>query len=122
MPLQIPADIFFEASYVLGLRLAPYVLELEMDFVLTPEHPEYLPPPIVSQECYRHGMLRIENFRNVIWEATGSPPSHDAVGEIDYGNLDELTHDGSAWLLVGEWGTIKVEGGTFSLVLDTLPH
>jgi hypothetical protein len=107
-----------EESYVLGISMSPYRLELDMDFVLTPEHPSYHAPGPAEQECYRRGVIRIENFRRVIWNASNIQPSTDANGEADYGNLDNFHVKGDLISLSGDWGEIEIYGGSLTFELS----
>ena len=115
---MIPRDIAYDSSYVLGLRIEPYALELSMDFALLPEHPEYMPPEAGEQHCYLRGALKITGFRRVFWSATGFPPAQDVTGEADFGTLDELKFMEEVWHLSGDWGTIVLEGGTLAIRVD----
>jgi len=115
---QIPTNILFSSSYVLALRIEPYFLELKMDFALTPEHLAYITPSSREQECYARGRLLLQGFLNIEWTATGNLPSHDAAGEVDFGSLDEFVQVGGGWLLSGDFGSIRLEGGDLAISLD----
>lgn len=97
----IPSDISFEGSYVLGICITPYVLELKMELLLMPDHGAYSKPKAGERECFRRGIMRIAKFRNMEWSATGFSPAHDASGEPDWGCLDEF-FDGE-WQLAAGW-------------------
>jgi|SRR6267154_2791203 len=113
--IVIPSDILFSSSYVLSFCIEPYIVWLDMEFALTPEHPEYSLPDADKQECYRRGAIGIRGFERVTWSATGFLPSHDAKGEVDFGNLDEFTYTRNVWRLAGDWGLIEVLGGKLQL-------
>jgi hypothetical protein len=115
--MDIPADIVFSESYVLGLSVEPYLVRLLMDFVLAPEHPSYAHPRVNEQECYRRGEIRVRGFRRVTWDARGILPSHDSSGEFDFGNLQEPRRVGDPLRLSGDWGTISIVGGEFHIEL-----
>ena len=50
---ELPAldEIVLEESFVLGVTAEPGAVTFEMDFVLTPRHPDYVPPPPHETEC-----------------------------------------------------------------------
>src|SRR5262245_61427683 len=60
-PSPIPVGINFADSYVLALHVAPCVLALQVDIVLTPEHLRTRRP----RACFRRGTIRIEDFRRI---------------------------------------------------------
>jgi hypothetical protein len=115
----VPGDIAFEDSYVLGLHVTPYALTLQMDLVLTPEHPSYSPPKSNEWACFKRGTIRIEGFRRIQWYATGTAPARDASGETDWGCLDEFKTENGKWRLAGDWGTIDLEGGHLTLAIES---
>lgn len=110
--------IFLENSYVLGIAVEPYRIEFRMDFVLTPTHPNYVPPPATEQECYRRGVICIEGFRALAWRASNTRPSIDKDGELDFDCLDEFVMKDGSTLFGGDWGEIEVEGGEMIVRLD----
>jgi hypothetical protein len=114
----IPNNVLFENSYVLNLRIEPYVLDVSMDFVLTSSHPAYSLPKLGEQECYKRGRIQIKKFQSLFWKASEIKPSRDAIGEIDYGNLDEFANESGKWQLSGDWGTIEIEGGELEISFE----
>ena len=111
-------------SYILSWAHVNGSLVLEMDFVLTPDHPGYQPPPVNWYACFRRGLLRFDGVRSL----TGLPnmadviPAIDATGEKDYGHLDQLVEI-AAGRFEGEtdYGTFSVESAspTVELYIDT---
>lgn len=109
--MAIPDNVVFANSYVLGLRIEPYAVFLRMDFVLSPSHPQYRPPPPNESACFRRGTLTIKGFKRLTWEATNVPPARDADAELDWGCLDVFRRTSEGWYLEGDWGNIVVESG-----------
>lgn len=105
------SHLILEDSYVLGISIEPYRLEFLMDFVLAPEHPHYQAPAAGEQECFRRGVIRIVDFRTIVWRASNLRPSTDASGELDYGFLDEFEIEEGLATFRGDWGEIEVEQG-----------
>lgn len=111
--------IVLENSYVLGVNIEPYRVEFRMDFVLAPQHPRYEPPKVGEQECYRRGVIRVVDFRTLVWRASTLKPSADAAGELDYGCLDEMVKRDAQVVFLGDWGQIEVSEGQLIFRLDT---
>jgi hypothetical protein len=107
---QLPAltDLVLEESYVLDIEARPSTVRFAVDFVLTPRHPSYQPPPPNESNCYRKGELLFTGVRELAWSDQGAPPAHDASGEVDYGNIDALHWQGSRYELEGDWGQMEV--------------
>lgn len=116
--MSLSTGIAFDGSYVLGISIKPYVFLLTTDFLLTPEHPCYVPPHQGERGCFHRGWLRVDQFSRVHWHATGFPPATDANDEVDFGNIDEISHEGTILRLTGEWGEVEVEGGEVQIGLD----
>ena len=108
----------FETSYVIRLTVAPYFIELVMDFELLPSHPEYHLPAIGERACFRRGTIKIIGFRKILWNASGYAPAHDANQEIDWGCLDQFEERSDCWILGGDWGIIEIEGGKCQVTLN----
>jgi hypothetical protein len=84
-------DIVLEESYVLGVTALPGQVTFDVEFVLTPDHPSYVPPPPSENECFRRGTLRLFGVRRLTWDDQGRPPATDATGERDFGHVDRLS-------------------------------
>lgn len=118
--ITIPDNLHFGGSYVLNIEVKPYAFRLDMDFALTPRHPEYKAPSSMEQECYRRGTLVIDGFKKFLWAASGIRPSRDANNENDYGNLDSFVFSEGNWKISGDWGVVEIEKGELSIVLFPL--
>lgn len=115
---QVPTDFIFEDSYVLRIEITPYILKLRMQFSLAPTHEKFHAPSQDEWAFYVLGVLRIEGFSSLMWEATGAPPAIDATGEEDLGCLDSFSYDNKFWCLEGDWGSIRIHDGRLSIEID----
>lgn len=100
--------VHLEDSFVLGIEAAPGRLALDVELVLTPQHPAYHPPTPGEQNCYARAAIEFCNVRNLNWTGQGTPPATDASGEKDYGGIDALSRNGAVFHLEGDWGVIDV--------------
>jgi hypothetical protein len=78
------AEIVLEESYVLGVNAQPGELTLDVEFVLTKDHPAYAPPPPSERDHVRRGTLRLVGVERLLWEGQGARPAIDASGELDF--------------------------------------
>ncbi len=117
---QMPGfeSVYLEDSFVLGVTATPGLLIVDLDVVLTEDHPSYKPPPPNEHHCYRRGQIRFHGVRRLHWIAGGTRPAIDASGVADYGGVHELSADGSSFVLTGDFGNIDVEALECVLVLD----
>ena len=118
MNMPIPEGIELEGSYVLAISILPYEVHMKMDFLLNQESSLYVPPISTERGCYRRGEISIRKFSSLHWDATGTPPAFDALGESDYGCLDSLIKTEEGFELYGDWGAIRVNDGEFSIKFD----
>ncbi|HLW95859.1 MAG TPA: hypothetical protein VKS25_10805, partial [Solirubrobacteraceae bacterium] len=83
----IPAlrDIYLEDSYVLAIHESEGELRIDLDAVLTENHPQWTPPKPGEPYCFRRIRLIFERPRRVEWIRKDMRPSRDATGEIEYG-------------------------------------
>jgi len=83
-------NVYLEDSYVLDIRIKPYVVEFFLLVVLTEQHPLYGTPPATEQYCYRQALLQFTNVERVTWIMKSLVQYTDAEGNVDYGNIDEF--------------------------------
>ncbi|GAA4215391.1 hypothetical protein [Actinocatenispora rupis] len=114
-------DLLLEESYVLDVVAHPAVVTIRADLVLTAEHPEYRSPADQEPYCWRRGTITLPGVSALTWTGQGTPPSTDASGTIDYGNIDELVRTGETTRIEGDFGTITVEGSEPQVQLDPGP-
>jgi hypothetical protein len=72
----------------------------------------------LTKWSYRRGTIQVSGFEVVTWKAANIAPSTDAADERDYGFLDELVLEEDAALFRGDWGEIRVVGGTLSVFFN----
>jgi hypothetical protein len=117
--MLMPAGISYEDSYVLKIVVEPYSLRVAMDFVLTRQHARYRDPVAGERDCFLRGEIRVDGFHRIAWLATGTKPSIDSSGEVDYGKLDEISVVDGELKLSGDWGAIEVAGGDLTVSFPT---
>ncbi|UFS59093.1 hypothetical protein [Subtercola endophyticus] len=111
--------IDLEDSYVLNVESFPSNVWISFDFVLTEEHPSYLPPDADSQFCFRRGRIVFHGVTHCDWSGQGElVPARDANNEIDYGHLDEFSNEGKRYSVSGEFGAMKIEADRFEVQLE----
>ncbi|MFF4358473.1 hypothetical protein [Streptomyces sp. NPDC001604] len=102
------ANFYLEDSFVLEVKATPGSLVLEVELVLTPQHPAYHPPAPGEQHCYARATIEFPKVRNLMWADQGTPPAVDASGAKDFGGIDALFWNGSVFHVEGDWGAIDV--------------
>ena len=108
-------DIYLEDSFVLAVKASPGSVEFDMDVVLRESHPDYIPPKADEQYCYRRASLRFVGITGISLRMESIQKSRDANGELDYGGIDSFETDDSGFLVRGDFGSVTIQGGTFSL-------
>jgi hypothetical protein len=101
-------NVYLEDSFVLAIEATPARLVLDVELVLTPQHPAYHPPAPDEQNCYARAAIEFRNVRDLAWTGQGTPPAQDASGAKDYGGIDALFRNGSVFHMEGDWGAIDV--------------
>jgi hypothetical protein len=102
------ANLVLEESWVLRIIALPGQVEYDVEFVLSPFHPDYVPPRDGEMFCYRKGRLLFGAVSDLRWSGQGEAPARDASGELDFGNIDSMVVDGSRFELSGSWGEMTV--------------
>jgi len=104
--------IDFEHSYVLGVIYDDESLTLEMDFKLTPMHPEYVEPE-TEEGCYRSGFVRFADIDDLqIDKARGGGE------QSDYSTIYSVAGDGKNFAISCGWGEIKVAARSVRVAFD----
>jgi hypothetical protein len=111
-------EVRVQDTYILRIEARPRQLDIEGDFALEPEHPEYRDPTPDEAFCFRRGVLMFEGVTRIEWSDQGRPPAIDAAGEIDYGEFDSVAIEGEALILAGDFGRIAVESESLQLVFS----
>lgn len=111
---------YLEDSYVLGFdESEPGRLAFSLLLVLTSKHPLYSAPKLGEQYCYRKGMLTFEKVNALHWARRSFTPTHDADGELDFGNIDIFEIEPERrYCLEGEWGQVILKAHSASITLS----
>jgi hypothetical protein len=113
--------VFLEDSYVLHIKIDLLSVEFSLLVVLNEQHPLYHPPQTNEQYCYRHGRLLFQNVQRVEWLEKSIKPYTDAIGSVDYGNVDQFYLANDHYYLEGDWGKLKITSAPPSLILGEQP-
>jgi hypothetical protein len=102
--------VYLEDSWVTGIEIAKGALRFNLVVVLLEGHRLYTPPLPNEQYCYKKGLLSFEKTQQIHWFDSIVQQSRDAIGDIDYGNIDFLWLEKSknAYHLAGDWGVLEV--------------
>lgn len=111
-------EVFLEESWVLGIEARPGSLIFRLDMVLTVRHPMYHSPASGEQFCYRTGVLAFLGVSSLMWSNQGAPPARDAIGQLDYDNIDHMDFEGDRYRLDGSWGEIEVVAEGLAVSFD----
>jgi len=109
---QLPGleHLYLEDSYLLGVDEGSNELRLEVEAVLTEQHPRFVPRRPDEAYTYLRVAIVFPNPRSVTWIDRSMRPIVGPDGEIDYGNIDSFTFEADRYELVGEWGHITIDG------------
>ena len=110
--------LYLEDSYVLDLVARPGRFTVTAEIVLTAEHPDYRPPGVDEQYCFRRGHIEFASVRRLTWSGQGAPPAIDASGTVDYGTIDALRRVGGVTYLEGDFGMVQVESAAPTVILE----
>jgi hypothetical protein len=102
------AGVYLEDSFVLKICDSGGELVFRLDAVLTSENPAYHEPRPGEYYCYADGRLIFADATGIDWINRSDGHYNDATGEVDLGNIDNLTMDGEAFVVEGDWGRIRV--------------
>jgi hypothetical protein len=111
--------LYLEDSYVLNIIATPKLVEIEMDFVLTENHPLYSVPKKGEQYYYKRGKLLFINTKLIKWQnSTFQFESIDRNREVDLGNIDVFHQNANNYYLEGDWGNLSIECQDIKVVYD----
>ena len=108
MKLPGLAGIYLEDSYVLAIHQCEARFAFELEAVLTPESPAYVPPRPGEQYCYAMATLVFPNVTAVEWIRRSGRHYTDAAGEEDLGNIGLLDVEGDMFTADGDWGRVRI--------------
>ena len=99
--------LYLKDSYVLNISTKSNSIFFDMEFVLTEKHELYHFPRTGEQYCYRRGKLEFNSYKWSNLQLSNRPPSTDATGEKDYGNIDYFVKIKDGYFLEGDWGSLE---------------
>ena len=100
--------VYLEDSWVLDIQTGPDSVEITLETVLTPSHPEYSDPPPNEQYCYRNGRICFQNAKRITWTNKSMIPNPEPGSPPDYGNIDVFYFSEGSYHLIGEWGELEI--------------
>lgn len=107
-----------EGSYFLGLLVEGRDLRLKMRFVLTVDHPAYVPPKPEEQHCCREGSILIERPDIVEWHTGMIELASGPNGTFDVGGLELYQHGPGRFRIMTDWFDAIVETPRISIHLS----
>jgi hypothetical protein len=111
---------YFEGGWVLGVYPSDRQFVIDIEAVLTEQHPDFGPPKPGEMYRYRRVAVRFPNVRDLEWiQPLNLRGSRDATGSIDYGNIDFFIRTRDVSHLGGDWGEVAVTSDM--PVMDQLP-
>jgi hypothetical protein len=72
--------LYLEDSYALGIAHEPGELRIDLEAVLTEQHPRYRPPKSDEQYCYMRLAISFPQPRSVTWIRRDMKPLTDSTG------------------------------------------
>ena len=109
--------VVLEESWILGIVVRPDLVEIDVDLCYARDHPELLPPCEGEYAYFRRGTIRFINVSSASWEKSWARPARDASGEEDWGHIDTLERQGTAFTLTGDFGVIRLEAAALEIEL-----
>ena len=109
--------VVLEESWVLGIVVRPDLVEIDVDLCYARDHPELLPPRKDEYAYFRRGTIRFINVSSASWEKSRALPARDASGDEDWGHIDTLEWEGTAFKLTGDFGVIGLKATTVEVEL-----
>jgi hypothetical protein len=101
-------NFLLEESWILIRDVRDDGWRIGCDLVLLPGHSLWTPPRDGEQYATTRGWIGLRNASRVSWSRDQRiQPAFDVSGELDWGNIEEFTRDGSLYRLAGfEFGTL----------------
>ncbi len=111
-------NLYLQDSWVLGLHETEKTFHIDLEAVLTPEHPAWHDRKPGEQHPYRPVRIQFDNVQSVEWMDKHLEPTTDPDGSVDFGNIDSFEYDGNRYEVQGGWGHVVVITPTKPLVHD----
>ena len=119
--MELFKGIDLNNSFVLKWELKKSCLAFEIEASVWPESKYYSEPKENEYTCYRASILSIRDIESVegLKSMESVRAAIDLNGTKDYGNIDVLEHNKDGYLIVGEFGSVKVSGGELCFEICT---
>ena len=119
--MELFKGIDLNDSFVLNWELKKNCLTFEIEASVWPESEFYSEPKGNEHTCYRASILLIKNIEAVegLKSMESVRATIDLDGTKDYGNIDVLETNKDGYLIVGEFGSVKVFGGELCFEICT---
>lgn len=105
--------IAVERSMLLGVVVDDDQLTLEMDFCLSPGHPDYEASSGSDEGCFHPGMLRFAGITRLSLERAEQASSGNRRFAIQ-----SFAIDGTRFDLVCDWGTIHLQARSIRVLTE----
>ncbi len=119
--IEIFKGIDLNDSFVLNWSHENDQLSFELDASIWPNSEHYSTPKKDEYTCYRKATLKFVGVKKV----SGLNPkatvqsSIGPDGSVDYGNIDELNVESDSFLIVGDFGSVTIQGGKLRFEVHT---
>ncbi|TKB57607.1 hypothetical protein [Ferrimonas aestuarii] len=119
--LQVFTGIDLNDSFVISWSLDKTCLVFELEASIWPESPAYKTPLANEYTCYRRMSLIFDQIESVdgLKPVEDVKPTSDPDMSKDYGCVDTLATTKFGYIMSGEFGVLKIVGGTLSLQFHT---
>ncbi|MFL0811457.1 MAG: hypothetical protein K6L76_13645 [Agarilytica sp.] len=108
-------------SFVLNWSCENDYLTFELEASIWPESEHYNAPKKDEHTCYRKATLEFIGVKNISGlkpkESIQSTTGPD--GSVDYGNIDDLKVLDGSFLVVGDFGSVVIQGGDLRFEIHT---
>lgn len=101
-----------EASFIVGWHYEAGLLSIDMDILLTPDHPFYEPPRPSQKGCIRTAVIEFPHCRSVSrgGDEAGSVDGEAVVATLEHGAVQSFcVYDDGIYEITGAFGHVVVE-------------
>lgn len=119
--IEIFKGIDLNDSFVLNWSHENDHLYFELEASIWPESEHYTAPKNDEHTCYRKATLEFVGVKNIrgLKSKESVQSTTDPDGSIDYGNIDDLKQLGGSFLVVGDFGSVTIQGGELRFEIHT---
>jgi len=119
--IEIFKGIDLNDSFVLNWHHENDHLSFELEASIWPESEHYTASKNYEYTCYRKATLEFVGVKNIsgLKSKESVQSTTDPDGSIDYGNIDDLKELGDSFLVVGDFGSVSIQGGELRFEIHT---